>query len=65
MTRRGDLVAEAGWEVWLAADLKGSYEELPPTLIDYAKRDRRWCQGTYSICAWCSPAAFRLAACIS
>jgi len=39
------LLREAGWEVWLAGDLKGSYEELPPTLIDYAKRDRRWCQG--------------------
>jgi membrane glycosyltransferase len=39
------LLREAGWEVWLSADLKGSYEELPPTLIDYAKRDRRWCQG--------------------
>jgi membrane glycosyltransferase len=31
--------------VWLAYDLEGSYEEIPPTLIDYAKRDRRWCQG--------------------
>lgn len=39
------LLREAGWEVWMAAELKGSYEELPPTLIDYAKRDRRWCQG--------------------
>jgi membrane glycosyltransferase len=39
------LLREAGWEVWLAHDLSGSYEELPPTLIDYAKRDRRWCQG--------------------
>jgi membrane glycosyltransferase len=39
------LLREAGWEVWLDPDLKGSYEELPPTLIDYAKRDRRWCQG--------------------
>ncbi len=39
------LLREAGWEVWLGTDLKGSYEELPPTLIDYAKRDRRWCQG--------------------
>jgi membrane glycosyltransferase len=39
------LLREAGWEVWLAYQLKGSYEELPPTLIDYAKRDRRWCQG--------------------
>ncbi|MDF9393232.1 MULTISPECIES: glucans biosynthesis glucosyltransferase MdoH [Methylococcus] len=39
------LLREAGWEVWLAYELSGSYEELPPTLIDYAKRDRRWCQG--------------------
>jgi membrane glycosyltransferase len=31
--------------VWLAYDLDGSYEEGPPTLIDAAKRDRRWCQG--------------------
>ncbi|MEE4376694.1 MAG: glucans biosynthesis glucosyltransferase MdoH [Candidatus Competibacteraceae bacterium] len=39
------LLRRAGWQVWLAYDLGGSYEEIPPTLIDYAKRDRRWCQG--------------------
>jgi membrane glycosyltransferase len=39
------LLRRAGWSVWLAPDLGGSYEELPPTLIDYAQRDRRWCQG--------------------
>jgi membrane glycosyltransferase len=39
------LLRKAGWEVWLAHDLGESYEELPTTLIDYAKRDRRWCQG--------------------
>lgn len=39
------LLARAGWKVRLAYDLGGSYEEIPPTLIDYAKRDRRWCQG--------------------
>jgi membrane glycosyltransferase len=39
------LLRRAGWEVWLAYDLPGSHEEIPPTLIDYAKRDRRWCQG--------------------
>ncbi len=39
------MLRRAGWEIWLAYDLGGSYEEIPPTLIDYAKRDRRWCQG--------------------
>lgn len=35
----------AGWSVWLAVDLEGSYEECPGNLIDFAKRDRRWLQG--------------------
>jgi membrane glycosyltransferase len=35
----------AGWEVWLAHELGGSYEESPPTLLDELKRDRRWAQG--------------------
>lgn len=39
------LMSSEGWEVWLAWDLQGSYEEAPPTLVDHLKRDRRWCQG--------------------
>ena len=35
----------AGYQVWLAPGLEGSFEELPPTLLDSLKRDRRWCQG--------------------
>ena len=39
------LMRRAGWTVWLTSELDGSYEETPPTLIDHAARDRRWCQG--------------------
>ncbi|MDA8165960.1 MAG: glucans biosynthesis glucosyltransferase MdoH [Desulfobacteraceae bacterium] len=39
------LMRRAGWGVWLAFDLDGSYEESPPTLLAELKRDRRWCQG--------------------
>jgi membrane glycosyltransferase len=39
------FMRRAGWRVYLATDLGGSYEEAPPSLITYAARDRRWCQG--------------------
>ena len=39
------LMGRADYEIWLALDLPGSYEESPPTLLDELKRDRRWCQG--------------------
>jgi membrane glycosyltransferase len=39
------LMRRAGYAVWLAYDLEGSYEEVPPNLLNELKRDRRWCQG--------------------
>ncbi len=39
------LIRRAGWSVYMLPDLGGSYEESPPSLIDVATRDRRWCQG--------------------
>lgn len=39
------LMRRAGYEVWLAYDLQGSWEQCPPSLIDELARDRRWCQG--------------------
>ena len=39
------LMRRAGWKVWLIPELEGSWEELPSNVIDYAARDRRWCQG--------------------
>lgn len=39
------LMRRAGWQVWLAAEVEGSFEEGPANLIDFAQRDRRWLQG--------------------
>lgn len=39
------LMRRAGWHIHLAPTLRGSYEECPPSLLDFAARDRRWCQG--------------------
>jgi membrane glycosyltransferase len=39
------MMGRAGYEVWLAPDLEGSWEQLPPNLLDELDRDRRWCRG--------------------
>ncbi len=39
------LISRGGWRTWLLPELTGSYEECPPSMIDFAIRDRRWCQG--------------------
>jgi membrane glycosyltransferase len=39
------LMLRENWEVWMAYDLEGSYEEAPQALIENAQRERRWCQG--------------------
>ena len=39
------LIRRAGYAVYMLPTLGGSYEESPPSLIDLAARDRRWCQG--------------------
>lgn len=39
------LMRRAGWKVCLARELTGSYEECPTTILDFAQRDQRWCQG--------------------
>ena len=39
------LLPRAGWKVEVDPDLSGSFEEGPENLVEYAKRDRRWCQG--------------------
>jgi membrane glycosyltransferase len=39
------FMRRAGFQVWLVPDDRGSWEEVPSNIIDYAARDRRWAQG--------------------
>ncbi|UFS76379.1 glucans biosynthesis glucosyltransferase MdoH [Tardiphaga sp. 37S4] len=39
------FMRRAGWAIHMAPKLGGSFEECPPSLLDFAARDRRWCQG--------------------
>ncbi len=39
------LLVRGGWSVRCDPELIGSYEGAPETLLGYAARDRRWCQG--------------------
>lgn len=39
------LMRRAGWKVWIAYDLEGSYEQVPPNLLAEVQRDRRWAHG--------------------
>jgi len=39
------LMRRGGWAILMAPSLGGSFEECPPSLTEYAARDRRWCQG--------------------
>jgi membrane glycosyltransferase len=40
------LLRRAGWRVWLLPWVAGSWEEVPGNIVDFAKRDRRWAQGS-------------------
>jgi membrane glycosyltransferase len=39
------LMRRAGFEVRVLPEERGSWEENPPTILDFIKRDVRWCQG--------------------
>lgn len=44
------LIRRAGWHVRMDPDLDGSWEGAPPSLSDFATRDRRWAQGNLQHC---------------
>lgn len=39
------LLRRGGWAVVIDPTLAGTWEQSPPSLVDFAIRDRRWCQG--------------------
>jgi membrane glycosyltransferase len=39
------LMRRAGYEVRVLPEESGSWEENPPTLLEFIRRDLRWCQG--------------------
>ena len=39
------MLRRAGWAIRFLPNIAESFEQTPETLIDYALRDRRWCQG--------------------
>src|ERR1700730_10302726 len=41
------LMRRGGWVIQMAPALGGSFEECPPSLLEFAARDRRWCQGNF------------------
>ncbi len=39
------LIRRGGWQVWLVSDIEGCFEQMPQSLIENGKRERRWVQG--------------------
>ncbi len=39
------LMRGAGWDVWVVPEALESFEALPANVVDFASRERRWCQG--------------------
>lgn len=39
------LMRGAGWDCWVLPEVVESYEAVPANLVDFAARERRWCQG--------------------
>jgi membrane glycosyltransferase len=44
------LINNQGWQVYVCPEVQESYEQFPPTLLDWGKRERRWCQGNLQHC---------------
>ena len=50
------LMRRAGYEVRVLPEERGSWEENPPTMLEFAQRDVRWCQGNMQYIKLLEPA---------
>eukprot|EP00918_Siedleckia_nematoides_P042428 GHVU01092576.1.p1 GENE.GHVU01092576.1~~GHVU01092576.1.p1 ORF type:complete len:710 (+),score=60.88 GHVU01092576.1:5480-7609(+) len=44
----GALMLQKNWQIWMYVPheiFSGSYEMVPPNYLEFAARDKRWCQG--------------------
>jgi len=39
------LIRRGGWQVWLIGEIEGCFEQMPQSIIENGKRERRWVQG--------------------
>ena len=39
------MMRGAGWDVWVLPQVMQSFEAVPANMVDFAARERRWCQG--------------------
>jgi len=39
------LLSAEDWGIYMAPSLSGSYEQIPPTPVEFLQRDKRWSQG--------------------
>ena len=39
------MMRGAGWDVWVLPYVVQSFEAVPANMVDFAARERRWCQG--------------------
>jgi membrane glycosyltransferase len=53
------LMRGAGWDVWVLPEVLESYEAVPANMVDFAVRERRWCQGNLQHCGVIGRPGFR------
>ncbi len=58
------LMRRAGYEVRVVPVEGGSYEDNPPALLEFAKRDVRWCQGNMQYWPFITWPGLKMVSCV-